>query len=112
MTRKRGLRHEVFEVGYLASPNRPMKKDVERLEEGTIGRASVYRRRSVDATLWRRASAPVFAHNHLNGNEQPSEHEKKRTCGFVLEAALRIKVIGYFVVSATAVISFRKEGLL
>jgi DNA repair protein RadC len=107
------LRHEVFEVGYLDSSNRLMREGVERLEEGTIDRATVYPRRVMEAALRRGASALIFAHNHPNGNVQPSEQDKTLTRALVLAAAaLQIKVIDHLVVSTTTVFSFRKEGLL
>ncbi|MGA9041348.1 MAG: DNA repair protein RadC [Terriglobales bacterium] len=107
------LQHEVFEVGYLDSSNRLMREGVERLEEGTIDRATVYPRRVMEAALRRGASALIFAHNHPNGNVQPSEQDKTLTRALVLAAAaLQIKVIDHLVVSTTTVFSFRKEGLL
>jgi DNA repair protein RadC len=107
------LRHEVLEVGYLDSSNRLMREGVERLEEGTIDRATVYPRRVMEAALRRGASALIFAHNHPNGNVQPSEQDKTLTRALVLAApALQIKVIDHSVVSTTTVFSFRKEGLL
>jgi DNA repair protein RadC len=107
------LSHEVFEVGYLDSSNRLMKDGVERLGEGTVDRATVYVRRVMEAALRRGASALVFAHNHPNGNVQPSEQDKTLTRALVLAAAsLQIKVIDHLVVSSAAVFSFRQEGLL
>jgi DNA repair protein RadC len=107
------LCHEVFEVGYLDSSSRLMRDGVERLEEGTIDRATVYPRRVMEAALRRHASALVFAHNHPNGNPQPSEQDKNLTRALVLAAAaLQIRVVDHLVVSATTVFSFRKEGLL
>jgi DNA repair protein RadC len=107
------LPNEVFQVGYLDSAYRLMRDGVETLEEGTIDRAAVYPRRVVEAALRRNAAAVVFAHNHPNGNVQPSDHDKVLTKALVLAtAAVQIKVLDHLIVSADHVFSFRKEGLL
>jgi DNA repair protein RadC len=83
------------------------------LEEGTIDRAAVYPRRVMEAALRRSAAALVFAHNHPNGNVQPSEQDKVLTRALVLAATtLQIKILDHVIVSADEVFSFRKEGLL
>jgi len=67
----------------------------------------------MEAALRRGAAALVFAHNHPNGNVQPSEQDKMLTRALVLAAvALQIKVLDHVIVSTDAVFSFRKEGLL
>ncbi len=47
------LSNEVFEVGYLDSALRLLRDGIERLQEGTTDRASVYPRRVVEAALRR-----------------------------------------------------------
>jgi DNA repair protein RadC len=107
------LPHEVFHVGYLDSGYRLLKDGIEELEEGTVDRAAVYPRRVVEAALRRSAAALVFAHNHPNGNVQPSEQDKVLTRALVLAAqTLQIKVLDHLIVSADTTFSFRKEGLL
>jgi DNA repair protein RadC len=108
-----GLQHEVFEVAYLDSSNRLMREGVETLEEGTIDRAAVYPRRVMEASVRRGAAAVVFAHNHPNGNVQPSDQDKTLTRALVLAAnTLGLKVLDHLIVSHDSVFSFRKEGLL
>jgi DNA repair protein RadC len=86
---------------------------VETLEEGTVDRAAVYPRRVVEAALRNNAAALVFAHNHPNGNVQPSEQDKVLTRALVLAAqTVQIKVLDHLIVSSDHVFSFRKEGLL
>jgi DNA repair protein RadC len=86
---------------------------IETLEEGTLDRAAVYPRRVMEAAVRRGAATLVFAHNHPNGNVQPSEQDKTLTRALVLAATtLQIKVLDHLVVSADSVFSFRKEGLL
>jgi len=107
------LANEVFHVGYLDSGYRLLRDGIETLEEGTIDRAAVYPRRVVEAALRRNAAALVFAHNHPNGNVQPSDQDKTLTRALVLAAqTVQIKVLDHLIVSADHVFSFRKEGLL
>ncbi|MBW1698974.1 MAG: DNA repair protein RadC [Deltaproteobacteria bacterium] len=108
-----GLKDEVFEVAYLDAGYKLLRDGVERLEEGTVDRASVYPRRVMEATLRKGAVTLIFAHNHTNGNVNPSEQDKILTKALVLAAStLHIKVYDHLIVSKDEVFSFRKEGLL
>lgn len=107
------LKNEVFEVAYLDSGYRLLRDGVDRLEEGTIDRATVYPRRVVEAALKREAAAVVLAHNHPNANLTPSEHDKLLTRAIVLAAeTVHLKVLDHLIVSAEDTFSFRKAGLL
>lgn len=107
------LPHEVFEVGYLDSSLRLLRDGVERLEEGTVDRAAVYPRQVMEAAIRRSAAALVFAHNHPNGDVQPSEQDKTLTRALVLAAStLQIKVFDHLIVSQDHAFSFREGGLL
>lgn len=107
------LPNEVFEVAYLDSAYRLMRNGVATLTEGTPDRSTVYTRRVIEAALLRKASVLVFAHNHPNGNLQPSEQDKTITRALVLAATtVNIKVLDHLIVGPNAVFSFRKEGLL
>lgn len=108
-----GLQIEVFEVAYLDSGYRLLRDGVDRLEEGTVDRATVYPRRVIEAALKRGAAAVVLAHNHPNANLTPSEHDKVLTRAIVLAAeTVHIKVVDHLIVSAQDTFSFRKAGLL
>lgn len=108
-----GMPNEVFEVVYLDSAAKMLRNGVERLEEGTVDRAAVYPRRVMEAALRRGAAALVFAHNHPNGDVEPSEQDKVLTRSLVLAAAtLQVKVLDHLIVSPDAVFSFRKAGLI
>jgi len=108
-----GLRHEVFEVAYLDSGYRLLRDGVERLEEGTVDRATVYPRRVMEAALRRSAAAVVFAHNHPNANVTPSEADKTLTKALVLAVTtLNIKVVDHLIVSKNEIFSFRENSLL
>ena len=107
------LRHEVFAVAYLDSACRLLRNGVETLQEGTVDRAAVYPRSIVEAALKRQAAALVLAHNHPNGNIEPSEHDKVLTRAIVLAAeTVSLRVVDHLVVSPEETFSFRKAGLL
>ena len=107
------LPNEIFQVGYLDSGHHLLRDGIETLEEGTIDRAAVYPRRVIESALKRSAAALVVAHNHPNGNVQPSEQDKVLTRALVLAAeTVHLKVLDHLIVSAEGVFSFRKEGLL
>ena len=107
------LKHEVFAVAYLDSAYRLLRDGVETLQEGTVDRASVYPRRVVEAALKRQAAGLVLAHNHPNGNVQPSEHDKLLTRAIVLAAeTISLRVVDHLIVSPEATFSFREARLL
>jgi DNA repair protein RadC len=107
------LSYEVFEIGYVDSGYRLLRDGVERLEEGTIDRATVYPRRVIEAALKRGAFGVVLAHNHPNGAVTPSEHDKVLTRAIVLAAeSVSIRVVDHLVISVDETFSFRKAGLL
>ncbi len=107
------LKNEVFAVAYLDSAHRLLRNGVEMLQEGTIDRAAVYPRRVVEAALKRQAAALVLAHNHPNGNVEPSEQDKIITRAVTLAAeTISIRVVDHLIVSSSETFSFRKAGLL
>ena len=107
------LKNEVFAVAYLDSAHRLLRNGVETLQEGTIDRAAVYPRRVVESALKRQAAALVLAHNHPNGNVEPSEQDKIITRAVTLAAeTISIRVVDHLIVSASETFSFRKAGLL
>src|SRR5438093_11008065 len=107
------LLHEVFQVGYLDTAYHLLRDGVETLEEGTIDRAAVYPRRVIEAALRRGAATLVLAHNHPNGDVQPTKQDKILTRALVLAATtVQIKVLDHLIVCTDTVFSFRQEGLL
>ena len=108
-----GLKHEVFAVAYLDSGRRLLRDGVELLQKGTVDRAAVYPRRVVEKALRREAAGLVLAHNHPNGNVQPSEHDRLVTRAIVLAAeTVGLRVVDHVIVSPEAAFSFREAGLL
>jgi DNA repair protein RadC len=102
---------EVFKVIYLDSCFKVI--DLETLTEGTIDRAAVYPRRVMESALKKKASILVFAHNHPDGNINPSDHDKTLTRALLLAAkTLNITVYDHLIVSKDEVFSFRGAGLL
>ncbi len=107
------LKHEVFAVAYLDSSYRLLRDGVETLQEGIVDRTAVYPRRVVEAALKRQAAALVLAHNHPNGNVEPSEQDKVVTRAVVLAAeTISLRVVDHLIVSSSETFSFRKAGLL
>jgi len=107
------LQKEVFEVAYLDSGYRLLRDGIETLEEGTIDRAVVYPRKVIEAALKRSAAALVLAHNHPNGNVDPTEQDKVLTRAIMLAAdTVQLKVVDHLIISADETFSFRKAGLL
>ena len=106
-------KNEVFAVAYLDSAYRLLHDGVETLQEGTIDRAAVYPRRVVETALKHQAAALVLAHNHPNGNVEPSEQDKVVTRAVVLAAeTISLRVVDHLIVSASGTFSFREAGLL
>lgn len=107
------LKNEVFQVAYLDTAYRLVRDGVEMLEEGTVDRATVYPRRVIESALRRGAAALVLAHNHPNGNVQPTDQDKVLTRAIVLAGEpLRLKIVDHIIVSVDDTFSFRKAGLL
>ena len=108
-----GLKHEVFAVAYLDSGYRLLPDGVEILQEGAIDRVAVYPRRVVEAAVRNQAAALLLAHNHPNGQTEPTEHDKVITRAIVLAAeTISLRVADHLVVSHRETFSFRKAGLL
>jgi len=107
------LPNESFQVAYLDSGCRLLRDGIESIEEGTIDRATVYPRRVIESALKRGAAALILAHNHPNGNIEPSEQDKSITRALVLSTeTVNIKIIDHLIVTSDKVFSFRKAGLL
>jgi DNA repair protein RadC len=108
-----GLRHEEFHVAYLDSSHRLLKGGTEALEVGVPDKAVVYPRKAMESALRRGATALIFAHNHPSGEARPSEQDKELTRALCLAAkVLQLRVLDHLVVTADAVFSFKRAGLL
>ena len=108
-----GLRHEAFAVGYLDTALRLLPNGVEIVRHGSIDRAAVQPREVVAGALKREAAALVLAHNHPNGDVEPSEADRRLTDAIVAAAqAVELRVVDHVVVSGNAGFSFRAAGWL
>lgn len=106
-----GLNNEVFDVVYLSTKNRVIRK--ERLSEGTIDQAAVYPRRVVAGALAANAAGLIFVHNHPSGDPTPSMEDKRLTT-LLAQAAktVGITVLDHIIVGNGRSFSFRDRGLL
>ena len=108
-----GLPYEVFQVAFLNSNYQLLRDGVEQFARGVADRAIVYPRIVMEAALLKRAAAMVLAHNHTNGNVEPSEQDKALTRMLVLAGeALQVRILDHVIVSADNAFSFRRAGLL
>jgi DNA repair protein RadC len=107
---------EEFHVIYLDGKFAIMKdKEFMRdfVSKGTINKASVYPRKVMESALKNKAHALIFAHNHTNGNLQPSEQDINLTKALSLAATtLGIIIYDHIIVSGNEYYSFREKGLL
>lgn len=108
-----GLKHEVFEVGYLDKQYYLMKDGVERLEEGIVDRANVYPRKVMEAALRRQAPNIVLVHNHPTGVLQASDADIRLTQALVAAGkAVGVTVVEHLIITADDAFSFCSEDLL
>ncbi|HNF59774.1 MAG TPA: DNA repair protein RadC, partial [Elusimicrobiota bacterium] len=106
-----GLQNEVFDVVYVSTKNRVIRK--ERLAEGTIDQAAVYPRRVVAGALAANAAGLVFVHNHPSGDPSPSPDDKRLTALLVQAAkTVGISVLDHLIIGNGRYYSFRDRGLL
>lgn len=106
-----GLPHEVFDVLYVSTKNRVIRR--ERLAEGTLDQAAVYPRRVVTAALAANAAGLIFVHNHPSGDPTPSLEDKRLTAQLT-EAArtVGISVLDHLIIGNGRHFSFRDKGLI
>lgn len=108
-----GLKHEVFEVGYLDNQYYLMRDGVERLEEGIVDRANVYPRKVMEAALRRQAPNIVLVHNHPTGILEASDADIRLTQALVEAGnAVGVTVVEHLIITADDAFSFCSEGLL
>ena len=106
-----GLPNEVFDVVYVSTKNRVIRK--ERLAEGTIDQAAVYPRRVVAGALAANAAGLIFVHNHPSGDPTPSPDDKRLTALLVQAAkTIGVTVLDHIIVGNGRHYSFRDRGLL
>lgn len=81
--------------------------------EGTIDRAVVYPRKVMEMAIKSKAYAIIIAHNHPNGNVEPSKYDIDLTKALDLAAkSLEIVLYDHLIVSSRDYFSFRQNGFL
>jgi len=68
---------EIFLCISLSSQNALLAKD--KIQQGTVNRATVYPRLVVESALKHRATAVILAHNHPGGHPSPSDADRRLT---------------------------------
>ena len=108
-----GLKHEVFEVGYLDTQYYLMKDGVQRLEEGIVDRANVYPRKVMESALRREAANIVIVHNHPSGILEASPADLRLTKALVNAGnAVGVHILEHLIITADGAFSFCDQGLI
>jgi len=104
-------RDEEFRIIYLNSKFSIIDDDT--VSKGTIDRTTVYPRKVMEMALKHKAYALVFAHNHPDGDPQPSDYDINLTKALDLAAkTLGIIVYDHIIVTPRSYFSFRERKLL
>ncbi len=104
------LDYEVFKLVLL--DNRLKLISVCELFRGGLNSAAVYPEEVVKTALKQRASTLVFAHNHINGNSQPSPNDYQITRRLVCACQLMgLRVLDHFIIG-NDYYSFAQHGLI
>ena len=107
----RRLKKEHFKVIFLDSKNRIIAD--EDLFKGTVNTAPVYPREVLKAALRHDATALVIAHNHLSGDPEPSDMDKRITEQLYNAASLlEIRVYDHIIIADNSFYSFAGAGLI
>ena len=112
-TRLGGLKYEVFEIAYLDHGYQLLRNGIERIEEGTPNRISIYPRKLIHSALKRQAVHVVICHNHPTGDLQPSQQDINLTNSLKTSfESLELRLLDHIIVSQNDSFSFLKEGLI
>ena len=131
------LMEEMVKAGIRIEPGNSSIDSLERQPDGTIAMnwGNGRKLQGFDQVIWAVGRSPntealgrliytdyiylfqaaglVLAHNHPNGNVQPSQHDKLVTRAIVLAAeTVGLRVVDHLIVSKEAAFSFREQGLL
>ena len=84
---------------------------IEEVARGTIDRTSVYPREIIKRALSHNAHGVILAHNHPSGFVEPSHSDLVLTEKLITAlAAIDVKVIDHYIVSAQKTYSFSEHG--
>lgn len=112
-TRLGELREEVFEVAYFDQSYRLIRGGIERMEEGSPNRTTVYPRKVAARALQRSAVHVVIAHNHPGGQLEASAQDVRLTQQ-IQEAckAVGVNLLDHIIVTENDAFSFLEQGML
>lgn len=81
--------------------------------KGTVDKTAIYPREIMLSAIKNKAYALVIAHNHPNGNIQPSDYDKTLTSAIGLASkTLGLILYDHIIVSSKNYFSFRENGIL
>jgi len=104
------LDYEVFKLVLLDNRHKLLK--VCELFRGGLNSAAIYPEEVVKLALKQRASALIFAHNHISGDSQPSDSDRQITRQLVCACQLMgIRVLDHFIIGNDH-FSFAQQGLI
>lgn len=107
------LREEVFEVAYFDQSYRMIRCGVERMEEGSPNRTTVYPRKVATHALQRSAVHVVIAHNHPGGQLEASQQDINLTKQIQSACkAVGVNLLDHIIVTENDAFSFLEQGLL
>jgi DNA repair protein RadC len=103
--------HEVFCLIFLDARHRLIT--MIELFRGTLNAAQVHPREVVKESLRHNAAAVILAHNHPSGVAEPSSADELITQRVKEALALvDIQVLDHLVITAQAIVSFARRGLM
>lgn len=112
-TRLGELREEVFEVAYLDQSYRLIRGGIERMEEGSPNRTTVYPRKVAARALQRSAVHVVIAHNHPGGQLEASPQDILLTKQIQNACkAIGVNLLDHIIVTEDDAFSFLEQDML
>lgn len=112
-TRLGELREEVFEVAYMDQSYRLVRGGIERMEEGSPNRTTVYPRKVAAQALRRSAVHVVVAHNHPGGQLEASQQDIHLTKQIKAACqAVGVNLLDHIIVTEDDAFSFLEQGMM
>jgi DNA repair protein RadC len=108
-----GIKHEVFEIGFLDKSYRLIEDSVNRVEEGYTDYVNIYPGKIARMALDANAKGVVLAHNHPGGKAYPGQDDIQATQ--TIKKALKtleIELVDHLIITDDDCFSFRSEQML
>lgn len=107
------LKYEVFEIAYLDNTYHLLNDGIERLEEGSATRTTIYPQKIIRAALLRNANSIIIAHNHPSGIAEPSQADFRLTQTLqYVGNVLSLRLLDHIIIGQDNFYSFRQSGFL